>query len=1061
MKSLFTILLALLLTIGVNAQSPNIFNYQGVARDLSGNLIANKNVGLRISILKNSIAGSEVYKEIHLISTNNLGLFAIQIGSGTVISGSIGTIDWGNGTYYLKIEMDENGGSNYQLIGTNQLLSVPYALYAKTAGNSISLNAPSANVTTAINITFDSAVLNGVVNGNGFRTDVQFDWGTDTNFGFSVNADQTPVVGSNNVNVTTKLSKLQPNTTYYYRIKATNAVNTTLSTNLSFKTNSLTPILTTAAVSQITSNSATSGGTITSDGGSPIIARGVCWKAGQNPTINDSKTTDGSGIGTFTSTINGLNPNTDYTVRAYATTNKETYYGENISFNTPSPSLQTNIPSNITSNSAVLGGNIDGLNNGGAYECGIVYAAAPNPTIANNKVVIGSFPGGNFSKTVDGLTPNTTYYFRAYYSFNSQLINYGDEKSFKTLLNVSTPTYVPTTNLIAWWPFNGNANDEGGSGLNGQVNGAILTTDRFGNSKSAYSFTTDQDITIPNSADKNLYPLTISLWYNVSSIAVQETGNLFSKYVSAAWNGFMVHTIGGTTDGNIMYPWYIRSSTNKVLGLYGEEAFHQPNYEINKWYHFVYTVDNSGGKIFVNGVLIGTHSWTGEAGPSSNSFLWKIGGFYNHWFHGIIDDIGIWNRALSQQEITGLYNSGQSQVKSVPTVTTNSSSNVTNNSAVLGGNVTSDGNATVTERGVVYGLSQSPTITDTKVGIGSGVGIFSQTISGLTANTTYFARAYAINSMGISYGQQISFTTLSSSTFATLTTNDALILTTSSVTLGGNITSEGGSSVTERGVVYGTSSSPTISSSKKAIGSGTGSFSATINGLSANTTYYARAYAINASGVSYGNEVNFTLYLNVSGASVTDIDGNTYKTVKIGTQTWMVENLKTTKYRNGESIPNVTDQNQWAYLKTGAYCDFNNVANNSITYGHLYNWYTITDTRNIAPSGWHVATDQEWQKLSDYLGGDAVSGGKLKEAGTINWNSPNAGADNSSGFTALPGGFRDTYNFYDLGRYGLWWTAPLQNSYSYWRRNIDYSVSNLGRNTATEIVGFSVKCIKD
>jgi hypothetical protein len=211
--------------------------------------------------------------------------------------------------------------------------------------------------------------------------------------------------------------------------------------------------------------------------------------------------------------------------------------------------------------------------------------------------------------------------------------------------------------LVAYYPFCGNANDESGSGLNGQVNGASLTNDRFGNENSAYSFTTNQDITIPNSQNQNLYPLTISLWYNVDSIDYNENGNLFSKYAPAAWNGFIVNTIGGTSDGNIMWPWYVRNQSNKVLGLYGEEAFHQPNYEIHKWYHFVFIVDESGGKIYVNGVLIGSHKWTGTPGACSNALLWKIGGLYNNWFHGKIDDVGLWNRILTTQEILQLYGS--------------------------------------------------------------------------------------------------------------------------------------------------------------------------------------------------------------------------------------------------------------------------------------------------------------------------------------------------------------------------------------------------------------------
>ncbi len=138
--------------------------------------------------------------------------------------------------------------------------------------------------------------------------------------------------------------------------------------------------------------------------------------------------------------------------------------------------------------------------------------------------------------------------------------------------------------------------------------------------------------------------------------------------------------------------------------------------------------------------------------------------------------------------------------------------------------------------------------------------------------------------------------------------------------------------------------------------------------------------------------------------TMTDQDGNTYKTITIGTQTWMAENLKTTKYRNGDPIPNVTDISEWYHLTTGAYCDYINTPGSDVTYGKLYNWHTVADSRNIAPTGWHVPSDAEWAILIEYLGGSDVAGGKLKETGTTHWYNPTTEATNESGFTGLPGG---------------------------------------------------------
>lgn len=224
MKRIIITFLAVIASIVLFAQAPNAFNYQGVARDLSGSPMVNKNIGLRISILQGSIAGTEVYKELHLVSTNNTGLFNIHIGYGTAVSDSIETINWGNGPFFLKIEMDTEGGSNYQLVGTNQLLSVPYALYAENSGDKLQLLPPYVVTNNASNLSLTNVTLNGVVNGNGFKTDVVFEYDTTMQLVNTIKAIQDPVVGSNDNPVSANLTDLITNKMYYFRIKGTNAV---------------------------------------------------------------------------------------------------------------------------------------------------------------------------------------------------------------------------------------------------------------------------------------------------------------------------------------------------------------------------------------------------------------------------------------------------------------------------------------------------------------------------------------------------------------------------------------------------------------------------------------------------------------------------------------------------------------------------------------------------------------------------------------------------------------------------------------------------------------------
>ncbi len=199
-----------------------------------------------------------------------------------------------------------------------------------------------------------------------------------------------------------------------------------------------------------------------------------------------------------------------------------------------------------------------------------------------------------------------------------------------------------------------------------------------------------------------------------------------------------------------------------------------------------------------------------------------------------------------------------------------------------------------------------------------------------------------------------------------------------------------------------------------------------------------------------------------SAITVTDIDGNVYNTVKIGTQTWLVENLKTTRYNDGAPIPLVTDSATWSTLTTPGYCWYDNDAANKNTYGALYNWFTV-NTGKLAPDGCHVPTDDEWTTLTTYLGGENVAGGKLKETGTTHWRSPNAGATNESNFTALPGGIRNVNgSFKAIGDDGYWWSATEAGSTGkVWYRNMNYNNEGVVRVGNNKINGHSVRCIMD
>ena len=199
-----------------------------------------------------------------------------------------------------------------------------------------------------------------------------------------------------------------------------------------------------------------------------------------------------------------------------------------------------------------------------------------------------------------------------------------------------------------------------------------------------------------------------------------------------------------------------------------------------------------------------------------------------------------------------------------------------------------------------------------------------------------------------------------------------------------------------------------------------------------------------------------------AGNTLTDYDGNTYNTVWIGNQLWMAENLKTTKYNDGMDIPLVTDGAAWSNLTTPGYCWYDNdEATYGDTYGALYNWYTV-ETGNLCPAGWHVPTDAELTTLTTYLGGESVAGGKLKETGTTHWNSPNTGATNESGFTALPGGNRHTSGtFSTIGSNGSWWSSTESTASHAWYRTMTSTDASITRYDPYKKFGFSVRCVRD
>ncbi len=820
---------------------------------------------------------------------------------------------------------------------------------------------------SASEITYSSAMIEGVVLEKG-------DQGIDQH-GFYYATQTDPTSGSFNKselgNMATKgsfsedLSGLNPGTKYYYAAYLTNANGVELGEIKSFETLApAIPVVTTVDISSISQTSAVSGGNVTDNGGATVTQRGVCWSISENPTYEDSRSTDGNGTGSYISSISGLTCNTQYYVRAYATNEVGRAYGNQVTFITSPcvsdpPTVTTSSISSITDMSAQGGGNV--TNDGGAAvtEKGVCWSISPDPTVSDSKTIDGNGTGG-FTSAITGLACETTYYVKAY-ARNSSGTSYGDQVTFTTS---DCQTGLP---VVATYSINsiqensaqggGTVSDEGGSGVTAK--GICWSTSE--------NPTTNENSTIDGAGPGGF----TSALSNLSC---------------------------GTT-------YYVRAyATNGTGTAYGIQE-----------------------------------SFTTSDCPATEA-----------------------------------------------TVQTIAVSDITETGAQSGGTITDDGGATITAKGVVWSTSSNPTTEDDHTTDGSGTESFTSILSGLSCGTTYYVRAYATNAAGTAYGNELTFSTSSCPTIATVTTTTISDVTETTAISGGNVTDDGGAVVTAKGIVYGPTSGPLVNVDNQTTnGSGTGSFTSYLDYLDCATTYYVRAYATNAAGTAYGNEITFTT--SECSNTVTDYDGNVYQTVVIGDQTWMAENLRVTHYPDGTEITYVGSDLGWENLDyaDAAYSYFDNNSSYADPHGALYTWGAVmyhesssdanpSGVQGVCPSGWHVPSDAEWIQLEVHLGMDpgeaATTGesrgtiaGKLKETGLDHWESPNTGATNATGFTAIGTGYRrwQDGDSWFLPKLAPFWTCTESYTDTGYSRYIHFNITGISRYKDFKENGFAVRCVKD
>lgn len=705
------------------------------------------------------------------------------------------------------------------------------------------------------------------------------------------------------------------------------------------------PSLETSGITGITTTSAVAGGTITDEGSGTIIKCGVCWNIISSPTIENSKSIDSPVTGSFTSNMTGLSPSTKYYVRAYATNEAGTGYGEESTFTTfgQAPAATSSPVSEVTSSGAKLNGiaNANYLSTQIAFEYGLTTAYGNTIT-----GIPGTLDGSSdtpVTGTLTGLIPASVYHFRIK-ATNSLGTTYSDDQSFNTLSAIPVVTTTEISNKT------GVSVSSGGT-VSYQGNSPVLQR---------------------------------GICWSINTTPTIEDSK----------------TSDGTGTGTF---------TSLANGLTPATSYHLRAY-----------ATNSEGTGYGNDIIFVTNA--------------------------------------------------------IPaTLTTSPASGVSSTSVTVGGNISNNGGGEITERGVCWSKNHDPLISENKSISSSGNDLYTVLISGLRGSTTYYARAYAINTAGTAYGDEISFTT-NPPVFAILNTSYGSSLTTSSASVGVMFETDGGADVTARGICWRTTSGPTVADNKTSEGVGSLAFHSSMTGLDADTKYYVRSYAVTSWGTSYGNEITLRTYAG----TLNDVDGNTYYTVKLGSQLWMADNLRVTKFSNGDPIATTTPPvlsivsesapiYQWSY---------NGQESNVALHGRLYTGYVAVDSRNVCPVGWHVPTTIEWSTLISYLTSNGFGFGGVPDYIAKSIASQNAwtpysalgvrGAvgddltlNNSSGFNGTPGGLRYANGeFCCIGGTASWWTQTPSSS-ALIHYFILYVRPTIFEHSTTKHEAASIRCVKD
>jgi uncharacterized protein (TIGR02145 family) len=397
------------------------------------------------------------------------------------------------------------------------------------------------------------------------------------------------------------------------------------------------------------------------------------------------------------------------------------------------------------------------------------------------------------------------------------------------------------------------------------------------------------------------------------------------------------------------------------------------------------------------------------------------------------------------------------EVVIAPQVTTITASNVTFNSATMGGTVKSNGGADIKAKGICYATTAAPTVQSDTTNQGAGSQNFTSQITDLLPNTKYFARAYATNSAGTGYGEEFSFTTGAGLPTVTLAVSN---ISYKELTASWTVTAQGASAVSLSGWVISTANALPVTGTDMFAPFNTNAtfVEKKISDLTTGTKYYVRAFATNNQGTAYSNVIEAT---TLALPTATDADGNVYGSVLIGTQIWMDKNLRVTKFSNGDAIPTTATASQNISGETSPlyYWAPNGNQVNVSGFGLLYTSYVAMDNRNVCPAGWHVPTSAEWVTLSTYLG-EGVAGTKLKTTGVNYWNHDLG--TNTTGFSGVGAGLRFSDGTYGaFKQQGEYWSTTAYDANENKQFMLYSQFAQIDNYWRPKSTGLAIRCIKN